>query len=57
MMRADPVQLEQKLINLLVNARDAINEKTDTASQKKITIETDTITIDENFISNHPFYN
>lgn len=37
-IEADPVQIEQILVNLLVNARDAINEKTALASEKEITI-------------------
>jgi len=53
-IKADPVQLEQILINLLVNARDAINEKTKEASQKKISIKTAPVDIDQKFINNHP---
>lgn len=45
---ADPAQMEQILINLIINARDAINQKSQKAANKKITIETDQIFIDEN---------
>lgn len=53
-VKADPVQLEQMLINLLVNARDAINAKTEIASQKKIIIETHSAFLDASYVKNHP---
>jgi len=52
-IKADPGQIEQILINLVVNARDAINHKTEKASEKKISIETDEIFFDESFTSKH----
>jgi CheY-like chemotaxis protein len=54
LIRADPGQIEQILVNLIVNARDAINQKTEFASGKKITIETTTLHLDESFIAKHP---
>jgi len=53
-VKADPGQLEQILINLIVNARDAINERTDIASQKKITIETNSTYLDDEYAAGHP---
>ena len=50
---ADPGQIEQILINLVVNAKDAINTKTDKASEKKITIETKKMYIGEEYIDQH----
>ena len=44
----DPVQLEQMLANLCVNARDAI------ADVGKLTIETDRVTIDDAYCKSHP---
>lgn len=52
-IKADPVQIEQILINLIVNARDAINQKTDKASEKKITIETNQQILDNDFAKTH----
>ncbi len=49
LIKADPSQIEQILINLLVNARDAINLKTQRAGEKLITVETGIQFIDESF--------
>ncbi|GEM_PF-950900 len=43
---ADPIQLEQILINLIVNARDAIHENKKPDAQKIITIETAETTVE-----------
>ncbi len=45
-IKADPVQIEQILINLVVNARDAINENKTGNSERKITIVTKTVSFD-----------
>ncbi len=39
-IQADPVQIEQILLNLIVNARDAIYESDEKTAERKITIET-----------------
>ncbi len=52
-IKGEPGQIEQILINLIVNARDAINANTEIASEKKINIETDTIVLDEAYVSKH----
>ncbi len=51
---ADPTQIEQILINLVVNARDAIYEHTDPQAEKKITIETNYVFLDESYVATHP---
>jgi signal transduction histidine kinase len=53
-IKADPGQIEQILVNLVVNARDAINQKTEFASGKKITIETNIFYLDDIFVAKHP---
>jgi PAS domain S-box-containing protein len=53
LIKADPGQIEQILMNLIVNARDAINEKGTVAEDKKIIIETGQTVIDETFVSKH----
>jgi PAS domain S-box-containing protein len=52
-IKADPGQIEQILINLIVNARDAINQKTEKASEKKISIETEKVCLDEFYVAKH----
>jgi len=53
-IKADPSQIEQILINLTVNARDAINQRTSRAAEKKITIETGEEYLDKDYIKSHP---
>jgi PAS domain S-box-containing protein len=53
LIKADPGQIEQILMNLIVNARDAINEKGSVSEEKKIIIETGQTVIDEAFVSKH----
>ena len=52
MVRADATQIEQILINLVVNAQDAILEKTSPSFNGKITVRTEKI-----LLSEVPFYN
>lgn len=53
-IKADPGQIEQILVNIVVNARDAINQRTSAASEKKITIDTNNIILNEKYIRTHP---
>ena len=52
-IKADPTQIEQILINLVVNARDAINQKMDKKAVRKITIETSNFYLDESCVLHH----
>ncbi len=53
-IKADPGQIEQILINLIVNARDALNDKSPQIFEKKITIETSNVYLNNRFVSLHP---
>jgi len=52
-IKADPGQVEQILINLIVNSMDAINQAQQVSSDKKITIETKSVVIDKLYASQH----
>lgn len=53
-IKADPGQIEQIFMNLIVNARDAINQGKDLSNGKKITIETAITNLDNNYVKDHP---
>jgi PAS domain S-box-containing protein len=53
-IKADPGQIEQIFMNLIVNARDAVNHNKQRIKKKKITIETAITNLDENYVKNHP---
>jgi PAS domain S-box-containing protein len=57
-IKADPGQIEQILVNLILNARDAINENEYNLAkknlEKKIVIRTDSIFLDEVYCREHP---
>jgi len=52
-IKADPGQIEQIIINLIVNARDAISERKDN-QEKKIVISTRPVKVDDSFTKVHP---
>jgi two-component system cell cycle sensor histidine kinase/response regulator CckA len=53
-IKADPGQIEQVLINLIINGRDAINSKKSSNKKRIIKIITGNKTLSEKFILNHP---
>jgi two-component system cell cycle sensor histidine kinase/response regulator CckA len=50
---ADRNQIEQILVNLVLNARDAINDRRDEGVKKRITIETKRQYLDKKFVQMH----
>jgi len=52
-IEADPGQIEQILVNLALNARDAIREKAVRGSEKRITIETANCFLDGSYVQDH----
>jgi len=54
MIKADISQVEQIIMNLVVNARDAIKEKSKLGGDKRIVIETGEVYLDETFVKSHP---
>ena len=53
-IKADPGQIEQILVNLVINARDAINQKNGQTMDRKITVETRQVYLDFSYVVNHP---
>jgi PAS domain S-box-containing protein len=53
-IKADPGQIEQILMNLIVNARDALMEPKRGRRKKKIVIETGQAYLDEAYVIQHP---
>jgi PAS domain S-box-containing protein len=53
-IKADPSQIEQIFTNLVVNARDAVQAVREPNFKKKITIETGTVFLDEDYVAIHP---
>jgi PAS domain S-box-containing protein len=53
LIKADPTQIEQILINLAVNAQDAIQQKKKRMTEKVITVETAEVFLDKEYVSGH----
>ncbi len=52
-IKADPTQIEQILINLVVNARDAINAQKETTADRTIVITTEQVVLDDSYSAKH----
>ncbi len=52
-IKADPSQVEQVILNLVINARDAINQRAAKTKDKKIVIKTKNIYLDQEFVKEH----
>ncbi|MBN1408740.1 MAG: response regulator [Calditrichaceae bacterium] len=53
-IKVDHGQMQQILVNLVVNARDAINEVGINNSERKVVIETNQVELDDTFVASHP---
>ncbi|MEJ2054504.1 MAG: ATP-binding protein [Calditrichaceae bacterium] len=53
-IKVDHGQMQQILVNLVVNARDAINEVGTKNTVRKIVIKTDEVVLDDSFVNSHP---
>jgi len=53
-IKADTVQLQQILVNLVVNAGQALAEIRSTAYSKHITVQTNAVTLNSDFTDKHP---
>jgi two-component system cell cycle sensor histidine kinase/response regulator CckA len=53
-IKGDPGQIEQILLNLILNARDAVRDRKDRAVKKVITIETHSVHIDKTYFTGQP---
>jgi len=53
-IKADPVQIQQIMVNLIANAGYAIKQMKNIAQEKLISISTDEILADEKFVNEHP---
>jgi len=53
-IKADKSQLEQVFMNLILNARDAVNAKSKESYKKEIIIETGFSELDEDYAAQHP---
>jgi len=52
-IKADPGQIEQMLVNLIINSRDALNHLDDPSVNKMIKVKTEKVHLDEEFVSRH----
>ncbi|MCD6532842.1 MAG: DUF3365 domain-containing protein [Deltaproteobacteria bacterium] len=52
-IKADPGQVEQVIINLLVNSRDALKQSESAAKDKGITLRLTEVELDDNFVATH----
>jgi CheY-like chemotaxis protein len=53
-MKADPVQIQQTLVNLVVNAGHAINKQEDKSKRKSIKIQTDQVKVEKELAKVYP---